>query len=379
MTHSITTDTTTGWKSITPTNDLASGSPAKMANDNTLALIGLVSTGGALQRDLNANSHKVTNLATPTSSGDATPKTYVDTAVGAIDLSDLVPYTGASRAIDLNGQDLSNVNTASFAAGAIVLESNGGAQLAYGTAHAGNDYTVVIQPAATEATNEHLIEIGGDGSQTWCDVNNQTNDYLQITANQIASGGMVLQLTQGGSTVTQINGDGSAGFSGTLTSNIVQLNSHASISPTAVGQIIFDPNTSTYYVSGNGVLVTADTGFGHTPWYKYCGIYAPRPSQYNPPDGLDYWSVGIPGVSARIQGYGGGNWKLNDYTTPDTPFTVTDNSGTCDNPTDNTDPSGSNNFVLTGVPGQPNPGYSYYIFSLNSLGWIPLLSFAGVT
>jgi hypothetical protein len=64
---------------------------------------GATSINGAL----NMNTHQINNVVDPTLAQDAATKNYVDTGLGGI----YVPYSGATGAVDLNNQNLTNVNT----------------------------------------------------------------------------------------------------------------------------------------------------------------------------------------------------------------------------------------------------------------------------
>jgi hypothetical protein len=66
----------------------------------------------ALTGDLNAGGQKVTNLGTPSSSGDATPKSYVDAAVAAVQT--LFTAKGKARAATTANVTISNPGTDTF-------------------------------------------------------------------------------------------------------------------------------------------------------------------------------------------------------------------------------------------------------------------------
>jgi len=60
--------------------------------------------GGSMQGDLDMNSHKVVGLADPTSDGDATPKSYVDSLVAGLRWKNPVKSASTSN-LDLNGTE----------------------------------------------------------------------------------------------------------------------------------------------------------------------------------------------------------------------------------------------------------------------------------
>ena len=93
---------------------LASFYASTSASGALTSLGGLPSTGGQLGGDLDANSHKVTNLATPAASGDATNKSYVDALLTGLDFKQSVRVASTAN-IDLSapGTTIDGVTMAS--------------------------------------------------------------------------------------------------------------------------------------------------------------------------------------------------------------------------------------------------------------------------
>ena len=61
--------------------------------------------------DLSMNSYKITNLATPTSNGDATTKLYVDNAVAGASASQIINSVNANSKLVANQTELTNGST----------------------------------------------------------------------------------------------------------------------------------------------------------------------------------------------------------------------------------------------------------------------------
>ena len=105
--------------------------------------------------DIDANSAKITNLATPTETADAATKSYVDSVAQGLRV---IPAALAATTADLGAIFASNTLTAS---------SNGAFTLDGVTAWAVGDRVLVKDQTNAEENGSYVVTTVGDGSTAW--------------------------------------------------------------------------------------------------------------------------------------------------------------------------------------------------------------------
>lgn len=145
-----------GNPSSAETNINANSAAIEAALENTLSRDG--TTPNTMSADLDMNSQKVTNVASPASGGDATNKTYVDGLIGSgggghwVKIGNDIYYTGGNVSIGRSDFD-------TMPAGTTLLQLGGDNGISFNAA-AGGGWVDVLQNAYWNGSGYTLI---GDG------------------------------------------------------------------------------------------------------------------------------------------------------------------------------------------------------------------------
>lgn len=138
-------------------------------------------SGGTMTGDINTNGHRITNLPTPSASGDAVNKDYVDSAISGLDPKASV------RAASTAALAASTYNNGTAGVGAtLTANSNGAFPTTDGVTLVANDRLLVKDQASALQNGIYQLSQVGNGSLPW--ILTRTTDADNSPANEVSSG-----------------------------------------------------------------------------------------------------------------------------------------------------------------------------------------------
>ena len=329
--------TLANWQELlTPTDAVLSvdGSTGAVSLSGTY----LNRTNGQLLGNLDANTFKVTNLGTPTSSADAATKSYVDTVAGSASAAAASAAAAATTYDNFDDRYLGAKSSAptldndgnALITGAIYWNSTSNAMYAW----TGTEWGSISSTAAIY--RYRFTAVGGETTISGLDDNGITLSYLPAKEQVYLNGVLLVRTTDYNAT----NGTSITGLSALASGDILEIITFTSFElATAIQQAIFDAKgdllvgtaadtVGKLTVGTNGTVLVADSS---TATGLKWSAYDPLPSQTGnsgkvlTTDGsTTSWQPGLPSQTGNTGKYlttDGSTASWAEVTTDPTPTT----------------------------------------------------------